>query len=198
MPSNRVVRVLPLTATLAALVACDPGPAPTAASGPSDGHAAHAAAAANRTGPVRAHGDLIKAVRQETSRYNSTTQAIRAGYAPDARCAAHPELGVMGYHWIKHSLIDPVFDPLQPEVLLYAPGPGGNLRLVGVEYMVVALPGQALDGPDRPHFDGYAFDIGGVPPLTAEGVPHWSLHVWAHAENPSGVFAPYNPTLSCS
>ncbi len=64
----------------------------------------------------------------------------------------------MGYHWVNPGLIDPVFDPLRPEVVLYAPGNGGNLRLVGVE---------------------------------------WTLHVWVHEDNPDGVFAKYNPNVSC-
>jgi hypothetical protein len=26
---------------------------------------------------------------------------------------------------------------------------------------------------------------------------HYDLHVWLYADNPSGLFAPFNPSLSC-
>jgi hypothetical protein len=138
------------------------------------------------------HGNLLKAVRQATSRFNSTTQAVRAGYDADDHCVSHPDLGGMGYHWVNGALIDPVFDPLQPEALLYEPGNGNNPRLVGVEYIVIDV------GQDHPHFDGHPFDVGGIPRLMEAGVAHWSLHVWAHKSNPSGLFFPFNPSVSCS
>jgi hypothetical protein len=31
-----------------------------------------------------------------------------------------------------------------------------------------------------------------------EGMPwHYDLHVWLYADNPSGMFTPYNPALEC-
>ncbi len=133
------------------------------------------------------NADLLKSVRAATSRFNSTTQAIHAGYVPDNRCVSVPGLGGMGYHWANPSLVDPVFDLLNPEAVLYETGPGGNLRLVAVEYIVVNT-GQA-----RPMFGNHLFDIGGTP----LPIPHWSLHVWVHKENPAGVFTRFNPTVSC-
>ena len=140
-------------------------------------------AAADR--PI-AETQLLQSVRQATSRYNSTTQAIAAGYSPDDHCVSSPA-GGMGYHWANFSLVDPVFDPLKPEVMLYATGPGGNLRLVAVEYIVINI------GQPRPSFDGQLFDIGGSP----VPVPHWTLHVWIHEPNPSGIFMPFNPNITC-
>jgi hypothetical protein len=134
-----------------------------------------------------AESQLLKSVRQATSRYNSTTQAIAAGYVPDDHCVAVPNLGGMGYHWANPTLVDPVFDPLKPEVMLYATGPGGNLRLVAVEYVVINM------GQPRPSFDGHLFDINGAP----VPVPHWTLHVWVHEQNPSGIFVPFNPNITC-
>ena len=138
-----------------------------------------------------ADAEWVKLVRRSTARYNSTNQAIRAGYLGDEHCAAHPELGGMGYHWVNMDLIDPVFDPANPEALLYEPDNNGNLKLVGVEYIVIDV------GQERPHFGDYPFDIEGVPPLMAQGVPHWSLHVWLYKENPNGIFTPFNPNVSC-
>ena len=130
---------------------------------------------------------LLQTLKGATSRFNSTTQATNAGYVADANCVSVPGLGGMGYHWPNRSLFDAVFDMLKPEVLLYETGPGGNMRLVAVEYIVLNT-GQA-----RPMFGDHLFDIRGTP----VPVPHWSLHVWIHKENPNGVFTRFNPTVSC-
>jgi hypothetical protein len=134
-----------------------------------------------------AETDLLKSIRNATSRFHSSTQAIKAGYQPDNHCVSVPGLGGMGYHWPNPSLVDPVLDPLNPEVVLYASGPGGNLRLVAIEYIVINI-GQA-----RPMLGNKLFDIGGTP----VPVPHWSLHVWLYEENPNGIFTPFNPNISC-
>lgn len=160
-------QVLPLSMLVAGLAACDGSPA------------------------APADEDLLATVRQETATFSSTEQAIQAGYDPDDHCVAHPQLGGMGHHWVNQALIDPGFDPMRPEALLYAPQQGGNFRLVGVEYIVIDT------GQDQPHFDGHPFDVGGVPPLMDAGVPHWSLHLWVHEDNPNGLFAPFNPNVSC-
>jgi hypothetical protein len=130
---------------------------------------------------------LLQAVRSATSRFHSTTQAIKAGYEPDDHCVSVPGLGGMGYHWVNPLLVDPVFDPLKPEAVLYATGPGGNLRIVALEYIVIDL-GQAA-----PMFGDQPFDVGGTPVPVA----HWSLHVWLYEDNPSGMFTPFNPNISC-
>ena len=90
----------------------------------------------------------------------------------------------MGFHWVNNALVDPVFDPKNPEAVLY----DTQGKLVAVEYIVIDI------GQPRPAFDGYPFDIGGTP----VPVPHWSLHTWVHFDNPAGVHAPWNPNISCS
>ena len=131
--------------------------------------------------------ELMKSVRRATARFHSTAQAIAAGYEPDDHCVSAPGLGGMGFHWVNPSLVDPVFDPLTPEAILYAMGPGGNLRLVALEYIVINV------GQPTPMFGDQQFDVGGTP----VPVPHWSLHVWLYENNPSGIFAPFNPNISC-
>lgn len=138
-----------------------------------------------------AQSALIHEVRKATARYHSTVQAERAGYQADLYCVAVPGLGSMGHHWLNPDLVDPFFGPLQPEVVLHVPDRSGNLKLVAVEYVVINV------GQPWPTFAGQPFDGGGVPPLEADEVPHWSLHVWAWEANPSGTFAPFNPDLSC-
>ncbi len=134
---------------------------------------------------------LLDQVRANVDVFASPEAAAAAGYVEDAHCVAHPELGGMGYHWINEELVDPEFDPLEPEVLLYGPTSEGGRQFLGVEYVVIDV------GQDRPQFDGHPFDIGGVPPLEEAEVAHWSLHVWTHVENPSGDFFPFNPNVSC-
>lgn len=140
--------------------------------------------------PTATEDDLLTRVKNATAQFTSSTAAIDAGYTPDEHCVAHPDLGGMGQHWVNQDLVDPTFDAMQPEALLYEPTAGG-LQLVGVEYIVINA------GQPRPEFDGQPFDEGGVPPLMEAGVPHWSLHVWAHRDNPSGTFAPFNPAVTC-
>lgn len=131
--------------------------------------------------------ELLKTVHGATSRFHATTQAIMAGYEPDDHCVFVPGQGGMGYHWVNFGLVDPVFDPLKPEVMLYATGPGGRLQLVAVEYIVINT------GQTPPMFGNQPFDVGGTP-IPA---PHWSLHVWLYKHNPSGIFARFNPDVSC-
>jgi len=134
---------------------------------------------------------LLSDVRAATQQFTSTSAATSAGYAEDVHCVAHPTMGAMGVHWVNEPLIDPEFNPLQPEALLYEPQADGSSRLVGVEYIVIDA------GQERPTFAGHPMDVGGVPPLEAAEVPHWSLHVWVHEDNPSGPFAPFNPNVTC-
>ena len=131
--------------------------------------------------------ELLKSVRNATAKYHSTAEAMTAGHLPDDHCVSVPGLGGMGYHWVNPSLVDPVFDPLKPEAILYATGPGGNLRLVALEYIVINV------GQPRPMFGNQPFDVNGTP----VPVPHWSLHVWLYESNPSGMFRPFNPNVSC-
>lgn len=139
-----------------------------------------------RTGTGGIDG-LAKAVRQATARYHSTVQATAAGYAEASACVAVPGLGGMGFHWLNGGLVDPVFDPRNPEAVLYEPGPDGKLHLVAVEYIVIDV------GQPAPTFEGHPFDVGGTP----VPAPHWSLHVWVHKENPAGLFTPFNPAVVC-
>ncbi len=129
----------------------------------------------------------LQAIKSATARFSATEQATKAGYASTPVCVAVPGLGGMGFHWANFGLVDPVFDPLKPEVMLYAPNKEGKLKLVAVEYIVIDV------GQPRPSLDGQLFDIGGTP----VPAPHWSLHVWVHKDNPNGVFTPFNPAVSC-
>ena len=176
-PTRRAVTSL---AVLATLVACEgPGTEPVL-----DHASSHPQFATTSAGEL---SGLAKDVRQATMRFHSTTQATRAGYSVASPCVEVPGLGGMGFHWVNQSLVDPVFDPLKPEALLYEPGPDGQPRFVAVEYIVINV------GQPAPTFDGHPFDVGGTP----VPVPHWSLHVWLNRTNPNGLFTPFNPDVNC-
>lgn len=179
---------------LLALGACD---SPTVVQDPLDDtfdHSSHVVSpeAANADGWApshlhRARALMLLKVKAFSAPFHSTAFATRAGYAQASPCVAAPGLGGMGFHWVNDALVDPVFEPLRPEALLYEPDARGRLRLVGVEYIVLDV------GQPAPTFAGHPFDVGGSP-IPA---PHWTLHVWVHKANPSGVFTPFNPRVSC-
>ncbi len=149
-------------------------------------------AAASGIAPAQATPvDELTAAKAVSARFHSTAQAHRAGYRPTPECVASPA-GTMGVHWENAALMaDPEVDPLHPEILLYAPGPGGRAELVGVEYWRAAS-----DSPVAPTLFGHRFD--GPMPGHHPAMPvHYDLHVWVWADNPSGMFTPFNPTISC-
>ncbi|TFG88787.1 MAG: hypothetical protein E4H17_01805 [Gemmatimonadales bacterium] len=78
----------------------------------------------------------------------------------------------------------------QPEVLVFMPSPDASdgVRLGAVEYVV---PMAAWAGEAPPTLFGQTFVPGGP------GGVLWTLHVWIWQHNPSGMFAPWNPTVSC-
>jgi len=175
---KRAVSAVMLTAATAVASGCGEGPVEASHA---DLHSAARPSAA--VIPFK----LLKQVRNETARFQSTEVASRSGYVVASPCVSVPGLGTMGFHWVKQELVDPVFQPLRPEAVLYLPDATGKLQLVAVEYIVINV------GQPAPTFDGQPFDVGGTP----VPVPHWSLHAWIHRENPSGVFTPFNPALAC-
>jgi hypothetical protein len=121
--------------------------------------------------------------------FTSPTLARAAGYdVPITDCMSNGDEGAMGVHIANPSLIDAVADAAHPEVLVYEPGTGGAMSLVGVEFIVpfTAVPKTA----PAPVLFGQAFSVNDV-----FGV--WALHVWTHRTNPSGLFAPWNPRVHC-
>ena len=140
----------------------------------------------------------LRTAKQASLKYRDVARAIGDGYVQQGECT---EAGgrAMGIHYTKQSLVDDgVFDPAKPEQLLYVPHPSGTgLRLVGVEYRKDDADQNLQTADDRPTAFGRPFDgpMGGHFP----GDPiHYDLHVWVHARNPDGMFAAFNPAVSCS
>jgi len=146
--------------------------------------------------------DELAQVRRATAQFHRLEAAIDAGYelgyvnGADNRiitgCIAHPTLGAMGYHYFNKALIDDlVIDPLRPEGLVYAPGADGGLKLVAVEY-VVPGPNSNPAGPaEAPTVLGQGMHI------LVPAVGFHTLHAWIWTTNPAGMFAHWNPEVTC-
>jgi hypothetical protein len=135
-------------------------------------------------------------VRAATAKYQRFEVAEADGYVLDPHCVEHPVLGGMGFHAVKFPLVDGTVDPLLPEVLVYEPMKNGRLRLVAVEYIVVAeLWDPYNDGP--PMFGNVEFADHRPPGSGGPPFPHYQLHVWLWKNNPMGMYFPFNPNVSC-
>lgn len=150
----------------------------------------------------------IAALRDTTDAFHDLSVAIAAGYRPSVAGCESNSAGAMGIHYGNSALLglirgsnpttgtDAVINPLRPEVLLYEPQTDGSRRLVGVEFVVYRAAWDAVNS-QPPTFAGVPFDqkFGS----DAHGhADHYELHVWLWRHNPSGMFAPWNPKVSCS
>ena len=142
--------------------------------------------------------DLDRA-RAATARFNSLTQADKAGYGlppegPLSQCiASFDDTGAMGFHYINGNLLDGTVDATRPEALVYAEDANGKLRLVALEYVVFE---SAWTGEHAPMLFGEMF-MKTEAPNRYEIPAFWALHVWIWEDNPSGTFASFNPAVAC-
>ncbi len=141
-------------------------------------------------------GGSLQDAKAATARFHSTVQAEQAGYVMGSPCTSSP-LGGMGFHYENPQLMaDPAIDPANPEILLYAQGPSGRLELVGIEYWKADADQNVTTTADRPSLFGQPFN--GPMPGHHPGMPvHYDLHVWLWQDNPMGMFALFNPTVTC-
>ncbi len=131
-------------------------------------------------------------VRRATARYHDVNKAVADGYVPTQVCVPQ-----MGLHYLNPPLLDdPALDPTKPEIIIYAPGPNGKLRLVAVEWWSADLDQDLATDAGRPSLFGVPFD--GPMPGHHPGMPvHFDLHAWIWKHNPAGMFTAFNPTVSC-
>lgn len=145
-------------------------------------------------------GTLVQHLRDSIGRYRDVTVAESEGYGLATGCVSDESNGVMGVHYINGSLLgDAQLDPAHPEALVYEPLPDGSLRLVAAEFITVAEVWDAAHATEPlmpPVLDGQHFFYEGAP-NRYRSPPIYELHVWAFARNPNGMFASWNPTLTC-
>jgi hypothetical protein len=138
---------------------------------------------------------LVREVRQNTRDFRDVNVAMGVGYASTGSCVSGPQEGAMGIHFANGDLIeDGVLDAQHPELLIYEQR-NGRLRLVGVEFLVIAEAWHAhTESP--PVLMGQHFQYVGSP--NRYGLPaFYELHVWAWRDNAHGMFVDWNPAVSC-
>jgi hypothetical protein len=138
---------------------------------------------------------LLAEIRAATARYHDVAAARADGFVDDGfGCISDPVLGGMGWHLINDALhADPATDPLRPDLLVYEPGPNGQLRLVALEYEVYQRDWYAAGNTEPPTLLGQQFESIDFPPLPLI----FGLHVWLFKNNPAGTFADFNPNVRC-
>ena len=130
---------------------------------------------------------LVREVRAANARFVDVKTAVAEGYSP-IPCTSGLDGGAMGVHYVNAKYIsDQAPDIKRPAAVMYEPGPGGKMELVGVEYIATKGPAQ---------LGGHLFSFQGAP--NRYGLPaFYELHVWAWRANPKGAFTDMNPAVSC-
>ncbi|MDP9421528.1 MAG: hypothetical protein M3Q19_01625 [Pseudomonadota bacterium] len=166
----------------------------------------------------------LAAVRNATQRFRDVKVALTEGYmpAPGNMCEAasmmgrSSDLGAMGVHYFRPDLLGITTPPnprvdgtgthtdfTKPAILIYEPQADGSLELVAVENLVFIKAWEAAGNNAPPSFMGKTFDRMADDPATPADEahmfePHYDLHVWLYRDNPNGMFAQFNPNVSCA
>jgi len=173
-------------------------------------------------GVVHSETDLAP-VRAASERFRDVKVALAEGYipAPRSMCETSSMMGragpevAMGVHYFRPDLLGITAPPnprvdgngthtdfLTPAVLIYEPQADGSLQLVAVENLVFKKAWEAAGHRAPPRFMGVPYDDMVDDPATAADeahgfAPHYDRHVWVYRDNPFGVFAQFNPNVSC-
>jgi hypothetical protein len=171
---------------------------------------------------AKAEPDLT-AVRAATARFRDVRVAVAEGYLRDpmnlcdtAEMMGRPaSWGAMGIHYFRPDLLGITGPPnprvdgtgthtdfTKPSILIYEPQRDGSLRLVAVENLVFIKAWEEAGNTAPPSFQGVPYDRMEDDPATAIDEahmfePHYDRHVWLYRENPRGIFAQFNPSVSC-
>lgn len=151
----------------------------------------------------------LAGARAATARFHSLDTARGAGYSAlvadrdGITCIDNPGVGAMGVHYLNPGLAPELFDPnaiaevdaSTPELLVYAPGPDGQQRLVALEYLALKASWDAHHTAP-PSLFGQHFDVTAAG--NRYGLPDfYSLHAWIWDPNPIDPFGPWNPRVTC-
>jgi hypothetical protein len=180
------------------------------------------AAALAATAPAAGEPTLAE-VRDLTSRFQKVEVALAEGYVRDptdmcdvATMMGRPAaLGGMGIHFFRPDLLGITAPPnprvdgngthtdfRKPSILIYEPRADGTLELVAVENLVFEKAWKAAGNKGLPSFHGVEYDHMFDDPATAVDEahnfePHYDRHVWLYRPNANGMFAQFNPTVTC-
>ena len=162
--------------------------------------------------PVAAKSDGqsdVAGARNATAAFHDLNTANAAGYTVRVAdvngitCIDNPGTGAMGVHYLDPGLVPELFkdtdpasvDAATPELLVFAPGANGQERLVALEYLTIKGPWDAQHAAP-PSLFGQTFNETLAP--NRFGLPaFYSLHAWIWAPNPTDMFSPWNPRVTC-
>ncbi len=131
----------------------------------------------------------LATLRQVTASFHNFAKATAAGWSTQITPCMEGSEGGMGFHYGNVALIDATARVEAPELLLYEPERNGELRLVAVEYIIPYTARSRSATP--PVLFGRAFKQN-------DGFQLWALHAWVWKDNPSGIFADWNPQVTCA
>jgi hypothetical protein len=176
---------------------------------------------AHRAAPAVADSELA-AIRAATEKYADVSVALAEGYIkdPSGHCissgmeGAPRQLGAMGVHYFRPDMLgitgtEPRVngtgthtDFMKPAILMYEPQADGSMKLAGIENLVWVKAWREAGHEGAPSFNGFDYYYMHDNPETkvdeAHGFePHYELHFWLYRDNPNGMFAPFNPAVSC-
>lgn len=139
---------------------------------------------------------LVQAVREATERFQDVERARSEQYELQFGCVSGPDAGAMGMHFVNMGLVlDGEVDAARPEIVIYEPVPGGGLRLIGADYLVLADAWNTTH-TSAPELMGQFFHFFEAP--NRFGLPpFYTLHVWAWKDSPTGTFVNWNTNVSC-
>lgn len=181
-----------------------------------------AAQSMKSSGPAPLQPAELNAIRAATEKYQDVKAALADGYVlPMEMCVTAQmegmpaQLGGMGLHYARMDLLQITGDKprvngtgthtdfTKPAVLIYEPQADGSQKLVAIENLVWADAWHKAGNTKAPSFNGYEYYYMHDNPETeadeAHGfAPHYELHFWLYRDNPSGMFAPFNPNVSCN
>ena len=151
--------------------------------------------------PVEAGESGLAALRSATAPFHSIAAARAAGYTVQVydlagiTCIADPNgSGAMGIHFLDPAVLGTV-DPTKPQLVIYVPRKDGSLKLVAVEFLVIAADWDATHA-SPPELFGQSYRLTTAP--NRYGLPaFYELHVWAWQPNPLGMFNEWNPRVTC-
>ena len=162
-------------------------------------------------------------VRTLTARFQNVEVALAEGYVrdPTDMCDVAPmmgrpaALGGMGIHFFRPDLLGITAPPnprvdgngthtdfRKPSILIYEPRADGSLELVAVENLVFKKAWHEAGNKGLPTFHGVEYDHMFDDPRTSideahNFEPHYDRHVWLYRSNANGMFAQFNPTVTC-
>lgn len=178
--------------------------------------------AAAAEAPAAVPTAVLESLRAANERFNDVNVALAEGYIadPSGMCVTADVIGepitngAMGLHYLRPDLLGLVEAPgrvtgtgtytdfNKPAVLMYEPQADGSLKLAGIENLVWTAAWEQAGHSGPPVFEGQEWfqmtDDPATPVDEAHGFEsHYDLHIWLYRDNPSGVFAQFNPAVSC-